>query len=145
MLDLQAYRRPSHGFCSIPSYPSQHRWASCIDWQMVQKGRLRLFWFPRLGLPHLRFLQPLRLPASSGFSLRSVVSDYMNDLMADVESGGRYKSEVSRRCRGEDDANFLFSGMRSRRTLTREPDYGRLMELHPSKVFSYFLTSFSSA
>jgi hypothetical protein len=88
---------------------------------------------------------PSDCPVSSDFSLRSAVSDYMNDLMADVESGRRYKSEVSRRCSDKDVANFLFSGMRSRRTLALKPDRGRWMQLRTSKAFSYILASCCSA
>jgi hypothetical protein len=84
---------------------------------------------------------PSDCPVWSDFSLRSAVSDYMNDLMAEVESGRRYKSEVSRRCSDKDVANFLFSGMRSRRTLERKSARGRLMQLCTSKAFSYVLAS----
>jgi hypothetical protein len=88
---------------------------------------------------------PSDCPVSSDFSLRSAVCDYMNDLMADVESGRRYKSEGSRRCINKDVDNFLFSGIRSRRTLERKPVRGRLMQLRTSKAFSYVLASCYSA
>lgn len=64
--------------------------------------------------------------------------------------GGRgdrsgWGTEVCGRCSVEDVANFTFSVMRSGRILARKPGRGRLMELHPSKVLSYFPASCSSA